>query len=103
MANLLRLALIFRLLVIGKGPGFAARAIIAAGMLLCYPAIGQAQRFVVAWSALSALNSPFWVMNDAGFLELNGGDGWLPAKYSGLKTVLAFHVPRLSAYADKSR
>jgi NitT/TauT family transport system substrate-binding protein len=30
---------------------------------------GQAQKFVIAWSAVSALNSPFWVMNDAGFLK----------------------------------
>jgi NitT/TauT family transport system substrate-binding protein len=43
-------------------------------MLLCYPAIGQAQKFVVAWSAVSALNSPFWVMNDAGFWKQEGLD-----------------------------
>jgi NitT/TauT family transport system substrate-binding protein len=34
----------------------------------------HAQRFVIAWSAVSALNSPFWVMNDAGFLKQEGLD-----------------------------
>jgi ABC-type nitrate/sulfonate/bicarbonate transport system substrate-binding protein len=33
-----------------------------------------AERFVIAWSAVSALNSPFWVMNDAGFLQQEGLD-----------------------------
>jgi NitT/TauT family transport system substrate-binding protein len=36
--------------------------------------VAQAQRFVIAWSAVSALNSPFWVMNDAGFLKQEGLD-----------------------------
>lgn len=31
--------------------------------------IAHAEKFVIAWSAVSALNSPFWVMNDAGFLK----------------------------------
>jgi len=34
----------------------------------------HAQKFVIAWSAVSALNSPFWVMNDAGFLKREGLD-----------------------------
>jgi ABC-type nitrate/sulfonate/bicarbonate transport system substrate-binding protein len=33
-----------------------------------------AEKFVIAWSAVSALNSPFWVMNDAGFLKQEGLD-----------------------------
>ena len=32
------------------------------------------EKFVIAWSAVSALNSPFWVMNDAGFLKREGLD-----------------------------
>ena len=74
MAKLLRLALIIRLLISGKKPGLDASAIVAAGMLFCYPTIGQAEKFVVAWSAVSALNSPFWVMNDAGFWKQEGLD-----------------------------
>jgi NitT/TauT family transport system substrate-binding protein len=34
----------------------------------------RAEKFVIAWSAVSALNSPFWVMNDAGFLKQEGLD-----------------------------
>lgn len=33
-----------------------------------------AEKFVIAWSAVSALNSPFWVMNDAGLLKQEGLD-----------------------------
>ena len=35
---------------------------------------GRAEKFVIAWSAVSALNSPFWVMHDAGFLKQEGLD-----------------------------
>ena len=38
------------------------------------PGSARAQKFVVAWSAVSALNSPFWVMNDAGFWTQEGLD-----------------------------
>ena len=38
------------------------------------PAIVHAEKFVVAWSAVSALNSPFWVMNDAGLWKQEGLD-----------------------------
>ena len=34
----------------------------------------RAEKFVIAWSAVSALNSPFWVMNDAGLLKQEGLD-----------------------------
>jgi NitT/TauT family transport system substrate-binding protein len=33
-----------------------------------------AQKMTVGWSAVSALNAPFWVMNDAGFLKKEGLD-----------------------------
>ena len=34
----------------------------------------KAQKLVAAWSSVSAINSPFWVMNDAGFLKQEGLD-----------------------------
>src|SRR5438034_8964881 len=40
---------------------------IVGSILLLLPAVARAEKFVIAWSAVSALNSPFWVMNDAGF------------------------------------
>jgi ABC-type nitrate/sulfonate/bicarbonate transport system substrate-binding protein len=49
-------------------------AIIFGAGLLFLPKIVQAEKFVIAWSAVSALNSPFWVMNDAGFLKQEGLD-----------------------------
>jgi ABC-type nitrate/sulfonate/bicarbonate transport system substrate-binding protein len=42
------------------------------GLLL--PGAARAEKFVIAWSAVSALNSPFWVMNDAGLLKQEGLD-----------------------------
>jgi ABC-type nitrate/sulfonate/bicarbonate transport system substrate-binding protein len=50
------------------------RSIILTIGLLLLPAVAQAEKFVIAWSAVSALNSPFWVMNDAGFLKQEGLD-----------------------------
>jgi NitT/TauT family transport system substrate-binding protein len=37
----------------------------------------RAQKLTVGWSAVSALNAPFWVMRDAGFLEKEGLDSSL--------------------------
>ncbi len=34
----------------------------------------SAQKLVIAWTAVSAFNSPFWVMNDAGFYKEEGLD-----------------------------
>ena len=42
--------------------------------VLTAPHTARAEKFVVAWSAVSALNSPFWVMNDAGFWKQEGLD-----------------------------
>ena len=42
-------------------------------ILICAPA-AMAQKLVIAWTAVSAFNSPFWVMNDAGFYKEEGLD-----------------------------
>ncbi len=34
----------------------------------------QAQKLVIAWTAVSAFNAPFWVMSDAGFYKEEGLD-----------------------------
>ena len=34
----------------------------------------DAEKLVIAWTAVSAFNSPFWVMNDAGFYKEEGLD-----------------------------
>ena len=45
------------------------------GLFLAAPV--YAQKITVGWSAVSALNAPFWVMHDAGFLEKEGLDAKL--------------------------
>ena len=42
--------------------------------LLLVPSAAPAQKLVIAWTAVSAFNSPFWVMNDAGFYKEEGLD-----------------------------
>ncbi|MGH7928518.1 MAG: ABC transporter substrate-binding protein, partial [Candidatus Binatia bacterium] len=52
-----------------------ALAIAAAlAVLLFFPAQAQSQKITVGWSAVSALNAPFWVMKDAGFFKQEGLD-----------------------------
>ncbi len=34
----------------------------------------SAQKLVIAWTAVSAFNSPFWIMNDADFYKEEGLD-----------------------------
>src|SRR5689334_21770183 len=52
------------------------RAIFFAALFvfLLSPRLGHAQKIVVGWSAVSALNSPYWVMKDGGFLKQEGLD-----------------------------
>jgi hypothetical protein len=51
----------------------AARMLGVVFSVICFCSPGHA-KFVVAWSAVSALNSPFWVMQDAGFFKKEGLD-----------------------------
>ena len=43
-------------------------------LAVTFPGQAKAQKLIVGWSAVSALNSPFWVMKDAGFLKEEGLD-----------------------------
>jgi ABC-type nitrate/sulfonate/bicarbonate transport system substrate-binding protein len=52
----------------------AGLLIIVTAVLSLAPAVARAQKSVIAWSAVSALNSPFWVMNDAGLWKQEGLD-----------------------------
>ncbi len=47
---------------------------VLSALLFVTPEAARAEKSVIAWSAVSALNSPFWVMNDAGFLKQEGLD-----------------------------
>jgi NitT/TauT family transport system substrate-binding protein len=46
----------------------------ALALVLVSPVSGWAQKFIYGYSAVSALNSPFWVIKDAGFLKQEGLD-----------------------------
>jgi len=43
-------------------------------LFVALPLPAGAQKIVLGWSAVSALNSPYWVMKDAGFLKQEGLD-----------------------------
>ena len=38
------------------------------------PGVVQAQKFVLAYSSISALKAPFWIMKDTGFVKQEGLD-----------------------------
>ena len=43
-------------------------------VLLVNVTTAHAQKLVIAWTAVSAFNAPFWIMNDAGFYKEEGLD-----------------------------
>ena len=43
-------------------------------VVVTFPGQVKAQKLVAGWSAVSALNAPFWVMKDAGFFKEEGLD-----------------------------
>ena len=43
-------------------------------ILLLANVSAHAEKLVIAWTAVSAFNSPFWIMNDAGFYKEEGLD-----------------------------
>ena len=48
-------------------------------VILIFPEVTEAQKLVVGWSAVSALNSPYWVIKDAGFAKQ---EGWMPISFT---------------------
>jgi ABC-type nitrate/sulfonate/bicarbonate transport system substrate-binding protein len=63
--------------------------------LCAAPASVFAQKTVVAFTAISALNSPFWVMKDAGFLKQEGLDVdviYIPSSATVAQAMLAGEV-----------
>jgi NitT/TauT family transport system substrate-binding protein len=69
--------------------------IIAASILLTFPGRAKAQKLVVGWSAVSALNSPFWVMKDAGLFKEEGLDAnliYIPSSSTMAQAQLAGEV-----------
>jgi len=54
------------------------KALLAFGCIIAasfaFTSLATAEKLVIAWTAVSAFNSPFWVMNDAGFYKEEGMD-----------------------------
>jgi ABC-type nitrate/sulfonate/bicarbonate transport system substrate-binding protein len=54
------------------------KALLAFGCIIAasfaFTSLATAEKLVIAWTAVSAFNSPFWVMNDAGFYKEEGLD-----------------------------
>src|ERR671914_16064 len=51
---------------------FRLLGLLVLGGILISPVSLFAQKTVVAWTAVSALNSPYWIMKEAGFLKQEG-------------------------------
>ena len=65
---------IMRRLLSGSKSMKLTKFLLLCGAVLILARPAHAEKFVIAWSAVSALNSPFWVMNDAGLLKHEGLD-----------------------------
>jgi ABC-type nitrate/sulfonate/bicarbonate transport system substrate-binding protein len=62
---------------------------------LACAAAADAQKLIVGWSAVSALNSPYWVMKDGGFLKQEGLDAdliYIPSSSAMAQAMLAGEV-----------
>jgi len=63
--------------------------------VLTLPAAVFAQKTVVAWTAVSALNSPYWIMKEAGFFKQEGLDVdliYIPSSATVAQAMLAGEV-----------
>ena len=64
-------------------------------LLQMFPRVAAAQQLRVAWTAVSALNSPYWVMKDGGFFkqeELNVDLVYIPSSTIVANAMLAGEV-----------
>ena len=53
-----------------------ARKLVAINFVLCFalPAVAPAQKFVVGYSGITAIQTPFWIIKDAGYFKQEGLD-----------------------------
>lgn len=64
-------------------------------LLLVSPQAVRAQKLVVAWTAVSALNAPYWVIKDGGFFKQEGLDAdliYIPSSFVVAQAMLAGDV-----------
>ncbi|HET6157624.1 MAG TPA: hypothetical protein VFE34_04710, partial [Dongiaceae bacterium] len=43
-------------------------------LILALPAVSQAQKLVVGYSGITAIQAPFWIIKDAGYFKQEGLD-----------------------------
>jgi ABC-type nitrate/sulfonate/bicarbonate transport system substrate-binding protein len=68
--------------------------LVLSGIFISPPSV-FAQKTVVAWTAVSALNSPYWVMKEAGFLKQEDLDVdliYIPSSATVAQAMLAGEV-----------
>jgi len=53
-----------------------ARKLVVINFVLCFalPAVASAQKFVVGYSGITAIQTPFWIIKDAGYFKQEGLD-----------------------------
>jgi NitT/TauT family transport system substrate-binding protein len=64
-------------------------------LFLFFPSAVTAQKLVVGWSAVSALNAPYWVIKEAGFFKQEGLDAdliYIPSSSTIAQAMLAGEV-----------
>ena len=67
--------------------------------LLLLPSVVQAQKFVHAYSSISALNATFWIVQDAGFAKQEGLDTelvYIPSSGT-VAQATSFHLPTVKS------
>src|SRR5262245_61241125 len=60
------------------------------------PAVASAQKCVVGYSVITAIQTPFWIINDAGFFKQEGLDAnlvYIAASSTMAQSMLAGEVP----------
>src|SRR5262245_7149282 len=71
--------------------------LIVMNFVLCFalPADASAQKFVVSYSGITAIQTPFWIINDAGYCKQEGLDAnlvYIAASSTMAQSMLAGEV-----------
>src|SRR5262249_26306548 len=72
--------------------------LVVINFVLCcaLPAVASPQKFVVGYSGITAIQTPFWIINDAGFFKQEGLDAnlvYIAASSTMAQSMLAGEVP----------
>lgn len=83
-----------------KRLSFATQVMIFIFFFQLFSQMARAQKLVVGWSAVSALNAPYWVIKEAGFFKQEGLDAdliYIPSSSTMAQAMLAGEVAISSA------